>query len=199
MAESLTDRGSLRDRRRLAARQALLDAYVELALEGGPEAVTFARLAERADVSERTVYRHFASRTELDEAFDALLLERIAFPGWPERLAEVPAFVEDLHRRFDEHADLMTVGVRTATARLQPAQTRRLADLRAALAPDLEALDPERAEEVIAVLDLLVSATCWHRLRALAGLGGGRGARAAADAARAVVDRVASTPRKDTP
>ena len=64
---------------------------------------------------------------------------------------------------------------------------------------NLEGLDAERAEEVVAVLDLLVSATCWHRLRTLAGLGAGRGPRAAADAARAVVDRVASTPRKETP
>ena len=190
MAESLTDQPGLRERRRRAARQALLDAYVELALEGGPEAVTFARLAERADVSERTVFRHFASRTELDEAFDALLLERIAFPGWPGRLADVPGFIEDLHRRFDEHADLVTVGVQTATVRLQPAQTQRLTALRESLAEDLAGLRPEAAEEVVAVLDLLVSATCWHRLRHLAGLTGGRGPRAAADAARAVVDRV---------
>ena len=190
MAESLTDQPGLRERRRRAARQALLDAYVELALEGGPEAVTFARLAERADVSERTVFRHFASRTALDEAFDALLLERIAFPGWPRRLADVPGFIEDLHRRFDEHADLVTVGVQTATVRLQSAQTQRLTALRESLAEDLAGLRPEAAEEVVAVLDLLVSATCWHRLRHLAGLTGGRGPRAAADAARAVVDRV---------
>src|SRR5829696_6621765 len=102
MAESLTESTPLRERRRLAARQALLDAYVELTVEGGPEAVTFARLAERADVSERTVFRHFASRAELDEAFDQLLLERMEFPGWPARLVDVPDFIEQLHRRFDE-------------------------------------------------------------------------------------------------
>jgi AcrR family transcriptional regulator len=193
MAESLTEPRPIRERRRLAARQALLDAYVELALEGGPEAITFARLAARADVSERTVFRHFASRAELDDAFDQLLLEKMAFPGWPERLADVPAFIEDLHRRFDAQADLVTVGVQTATARLQPAQTRRLEALRAALRDDLAGLAPERAAEVVAVLDLLVSATCWHRLRHLAGLPAGSGARAAADAARAVIDRLTTT------
>jgi AcrR family transcriptional regulator len=195
MAEQLTPKPPLRERRRLAARQALLDAYVELVLEGGPDAVTFAGLAERADVSERTVFRHFASRTELDEAFDALLLERMAFPGWPARLADVPGFIEDLHRRFDEHADLMTVGVRVATARPQPAQSRRLVELRDALAEELASLPSDGAEEVVAVLDLLISATCWHRLHHLAGLSDGRGPRAAADAARAVIDRV----REPTP
>jgi AcrR family transcriptional regulator len=190
MADQLTRTPPLRERRRLAARQALLDAYVALALEGGAEAITFARLAERADVSERTVFRHFASRTELDEAFDALLLERMGFLGFPTRLADVPAFIEDLHRRFDELADLMTVAVRTATARLQPAQERRLAELRDALSEDLEALPRDRAEEVVAMLDLLISATCWHRLHHLAGLTGGRGPRAAAETARAVIDRI---------
>src|SRR5215213_5476319 len=193
MAEPLTDSTPIRERRRLAARQALLDAYVELALEGGPEAITFARLAARADVSERTVFRHFASRAELDDAFDQLLLERMAFPGWPDRLADVPAFIEDLHRRFDEHADLMTVAVRTATARPQPAQSRRLHALRASLQHDLAGLPSERAAEVVAVLDLLVSATCWHRLRHLAGLPAGSGPRAAADAARAVIERLTTT------
>jgi AcrR family transcriptional regulator len=195
MAESLTDQVSLRERRRLAARRALLDAYVELALEGGPEAITFARLAGRADVSERTVFRHFASRAELDEAFDALLLERMEFPGWPSRLADVPAFIEDLHRRFDEHADLMTVGVRTATARLQPAQARRLEQLREALAEDLAGVPAADVQELVAVLDLLISATCWHRLHHLAGLTDGRGPRAAADAARAVIDRLTTKER----
>jgi AcrR family transcriptional regulator len=191
MAEPLTESTPLRERRRRAARQALLDAYVELALEGGPEAITFARLAERADVSERTVFRHFASRAELDEAFDRFLLERIEFPGWPARLADVPAFIEDLHRRFDRQAHLMTVAVQTATLRLQPAQIRRLQELRDALAGDLAALPAARAEELVAVLDLLVSATCWHRLRHLAGLSDGP--RVAADAARAVIDRLATT------
>jgi AcrR family transcriptional regulator len=197
MAEQLTPKPPLRERRRLAARQALLDAYVELVLEGGPDAVTFAGLAERADVSERTVFRHFASRADLEEAFDRMLLERMRFPGWPERLADVPAFIEDLHRRFDELADLVTVAVQTATARLQPAQERRLAELREALAGDLQGLAPEHAEEVVAVLDLLVSATCWHRLHHLAGLTGGRGPRAAAAAARAVIDRVTQTTPKE--
>ena len=190
MVDRLTPTTPLRERRRLVARQALLDAYVELALEGGAEAITFARLAERADVSERTVFRHFASRAELDEAFDALLLERMGFLGFPTRLADVPAFIEDLHGRFDELADLMTVAVRTATARLQPAQERRLAELRDALSDDLEALPGDRTEEVVAVLDLLISATCWHRLHHLAGLTDGRGPRAAAETARAVIDRI---------
>ena len=93
----------------------------------------------------------------------------------------------------------MTVGVQTATGRLQPAQARRPARAARGAGGGPRRLDPERAEEVVAVLDLLISATCWHRLRTLAGLAGGRGPRAAADAARAVVDRVTSRPRKEQP
>jgi hypothetical protein len=56
---------------------------------------------------------------------------------------------------------------------------------------------PRRAEEAVAVLDLLVSATCWHRLRYVAGLDGERAARAAGDAARGVVDRLRQSTTTD--
>jgi AcrR family transcriptional regulator len=197
MAEELTAPPSRRERRRQAVREAILDAFVELAVERGWDGVTYAALAEHADVAERTVFRHFPSRTDLYEAFDSLLLERLAFAGFPSRLDDVPAFIEDLHRRFDEHADLMAVGVQAAAARRLPAQDRRLRALRDALADDLATADPLRAEEAVAVLDLLVSATCWHRLRYVAGLDGERAARAAADAARGVVDRLRQSTTTD--
>lgn len=46
-------------------RQALLDAGVELAREGGPDAVVLREATRRAGVSPNAAYRHFADRAEL--------------------------------------------------------------------------------------------------------------------------------------
>jgi AcrR family transcriptional regulator len=49
-------------------RQALLDAALEMAREGGPDAVVLREATRRAGVSPNAAYRHFADRTELVEA-----------------------------------------------------------------------------------------------------------------------------------
>jgi len=60
--ESIEDPRNARSRR---TRAALLDATRALLEERGTEALTMAAVAERAGVSRRAVYLHFASRTEL--------------------------------------------------------------------------------------------------------------------------------------
>jgi AcrR family transcriptional regulator len=49
-------------------RQALLEAGLEMAREGGPDAVVLREATRRAGVSPNAAYRHFADRTELVEA-----------------------------------------------------------------------------------------------------------------------------------
>lgn len=49
-------------------RQALLDAGLDMAREGGPDAVVLREATRRAGVSPNAAYRHFADRTELVEA-----------------------------------------------------------------------------------------------------------------------------------
>lgn len=54
-----------RDRKKQATRQALRDAALRLFLEKGYEDTTIADIAEEADTSDRTFYRHFASKEDL--------------------------------------------------------------------------------------------------------------------------------------
>jgi AcrR family transcriptional regulator len=49
-------------------RQALLEAGIDMAREGGPDAVVLREATRRAGVSPNAAYRHFADRTELVEA-----------------------------------------------------------------------------------------------------------------------------------
>src|SRR5262245_17235314 len=63
--------------RKLAARrEAILDAACDAAAEGGMAAVQVAPVAERAGVAAGTVYRYFASKTDLVAALVAAVSER---------------------------------------------------------------------------------------------------------------------------
>jgi AcrR family transcriptional regulator len=55
----------LRERKKRQTREAIADAAMELFLERGFEAVTVADVARAADVSERTVFHHFATKEDL--------------------------------------------------------------------------------------------------------------------------------------
>lgn len=66
--ETATEYSSpLRDEAKRATRERILDALVRVVLDDGVHAFSVASVAERAGVSHRTVYRHFASREELLE------------------------------------------------------------------------------------------------------------------------------------
>jgi len=64
----------LRERRRLRTREAISHAAVELFARAGYEATSIADVAAAADVSPRTVFRHFADKEELLFGEDELLL-----------------------------------------------------------------------------------------------------------------------------
>ena len=65
MTEPATDRrAALKER----SRQAIVQAAAELMDETGGTAFTVDELAERADVSRRTVFNHFASLEEIGRA-----------------------------------------------------------------------------------------------------------------------------------
>jgi len=59
-------------------RVALIDAGVELAREGGPDAVVLREASRRAGVSHNAAYRHFADRDELLAAVSATAMRELA-------------------------------------------------------------------------------------------------------------------------
>jgi len=87
-------------------RQALIDAGLEMAREGGPDAVVLREATRRAGVSPNAAYRHFADRTELVEAVSdaaqALVAAAIE--------AEWDAVPAELDAERAAHAHLAAVG-----------------------------------------------------------------------------------------
>jgi AcrR family transcriptional regulator len=87
-------------------RQALLDAGLDMAREGGPDAVVLREATRRAGVSPNAAYRHFADRTELVEAVSDAAQSLVA--GAIE--AEWDAVPAGLDAADAAHAHLAAVG-----------------------------------------------------------------------------------------
>lgn len=103
--QSDTGRPSLRQRRHDDTRRRILEACVEIEFALGgyddPEAFTYARVAELADVSERTVYRMFPTKRELARAY---VSERAVLFGArePESISQWSDALKDVMRRWSE-------------------------------------------------------------------------------------------------
>ena len=96
---------SLRDRKRAATRRAILEACAEIELfHGGaidPDRITYTRIAEIAGISERTVYRFFPTKQDLDAAY--LADQPIGLgTARPTTLAEYADVIEQVTARWSE-------------------------------------------------------------------------------------------------
>ncbi|RYE43009.1 MAG: TetR/AcrR family transcriptional regulator [Hyphomicrobiales bacterium] len=71
-------------------RRALLDAGIELARQGGPDAVVLREATRRAGVAPNAAYRHFANRDDLLDAVRAAAVAAVA-QAMEAELAQLPA------------------------------------------------------------------------------------------------------------
>jgi AcrR family transcriptional regulator len=116
MACAATRRRVRRTYRHGDLRRALLDAAIELARNGGPDAVVLREATRRAGVVPNAAYRHFASRDDLLQAVRAAALSALAVAMETE-LTRL--------RRGSSTADFARAGLRAiGTAYLRFAQTQ---------------------------------------------------------------------------
>ena len=81
-------------------RRALLDAGVELARQGGPDAVVLREATRRAGVAPNAAYRHFANRDDLLAAVRAAVLWRQLGGSYWDFLLSRKAMVEAVDRQL---------------------------------------------------------------------------------------------------
>ena len=162
--------------RQLERRERILDTAIELASDGGYEAVQMRDVAARADVALGTLYRYFASKDHLlAEAWahwTAQLEPRItARPLRGRTMAERASdFLHRATRAFERNprlaAAVLTTASSTDAAAVQPQQegSRLIARI---LLDAMDPLEPEVARGIVGVLNHV-----WHS--ALLGWVGGR-------------------------
>ena len=168
MSVSRSYNSSLRREQAEATRERILAAMAALMEEGGGQEPTNRAVAERARVTEVTVYRHFHSRELLLKGLWAYLNRRDGVRvGMPESPTDLLAKFKPLLASFDANpaqivARLTSVQGRAARASLDAERREAFLDLTAQAAPSLS--EGERAKAA-AILQLLYSAYSWLSLR----------------------------------
>lgn len=166
-AKESTRRPSLAARQTDQTRQWITDAALNLLEEDGSDTLTNAAVAERAGVSERTVYRYFATRDALLDAIAVAVSQRLETPGVPQTPAALLGYPAQLFARFEAQAQL-------TRAALAPDVFSRLRDgqasqRRQAVRRLLEAHMPEATAEQLSLaaanIHYLLTATTWHYYR----------------------------------
>jgi AcrR family transcriptional regulator len=166
----------LRERQASRTRELILDALTELLGERRADEVSTRQIAERAGVSQPTVYRHFPDRTALVEGLAERVEQKAAASGKspPATIDEwvtwaVPAFVV-----ADEHAVETTAEavLNADPRRYSQASRERSRELHASVERWLPELDPRDQTRVTALFRVLASIQTWLRMREEFGLTG---------------------------
>jgi len=156
----------LRESQAAATRERIVEACVALMQRGAD--LTYAAVAAGAGVQERTVYRHFPKKEDLEAALWDWIVQRLTHADFAARDEEqLVAAMRESFAGFDADAPLIQamlhspqgLGVRR---RQQPA---RRAMFEACAGSAVPGAPPPARERAAAVLQVLYSAAAWDLLR----------------------------------
>ena len=181
-----------RSERRARNRRAVINAMVSLIDEGILD-VRMEQAAARAGVSVRSVFRYFENADELrretiDQHF-ALVDQRLnALPPTCDRHERIVHLVATRLDMFAAHAGPARIARQRAefvpivAAHLEHVRSRLTEHVRAQMAPELNALTAAQRDDVVSLLDVLVSLDTWEALHLVHGRDRAQAERMLADA-----------------
>jgi AcrR family transcriptional regulator len=157
---------ALRDRQMELTRDLILEALGGLIAEGHLAEFSVQDVADGAGVALRTVYRHFASRDELLEAFVPWAEQRFRAAGGfslPENADDISAYVKAKFAAMERFASLLSAVVKldAATRVRSEVSARSVAAMGSALAEVTSDLDPRLAEAVVWTIRQICSNKTW--------------------------------------
>ncbi len=184
-----------------ATRERILAALAGLLEGGGEEMPSNAAIATAAGVKEVTVYRHFPNRDALLDAFWVWINRQAGFLAFPQTEAELLGQPPRVFAGFDRMEGVIRASLRTRQGRelRLRANAERQEAFRRCLAPALQGLEPPEARRLLAVVQLLYSASAWQTMKDYWGLDGAEAGEAAAWAIRTLIDAVRTPREEDTP
>lgn len=145
----------------------ILDSATELLDVMEVSELSFKKVSEHADISERTMFRHFTTRQTFLEALTQKLYNELALPQVPESSSELEAYIAILYEKFEANprkvlvlhsSDLFPIVLSTATK-------RRLTSLERLLQKDHPACSPDNIKKTAANLCYTISASSWRYYR----------------------------------
>jgi AcrR family transcriptional regulator len=156
----------LRESQAAATRERIVEACVALMQQGAD--LTYASVAASAGVQERTVYRHFPKKEDLEAALWDWIVAHLTHADFAARdEAQLVAAMRDSFAGFDADATLIQamlhspqgLDVRRSQQPMRRAMFEACVDSAAPGAP------PQVRERAAAVLQVLYSAASWEFLR----------------------------------
>lgn len=147
-------------------RRLLLEATMRVLTRTPLSSVTYRAIGAEAQISERTVFRHFASRGDFLEAIASAITERLDLPPPPRTIDELQASPRELYRCFEGERELTKAVVHSelhdqmrTKAKPRWAEVRKLTD---GFAPKVA----ERKRKLATVnFQYVLSANAWHSYR----------------------------------
>lgn len=195
----------LRERQAAETRELVLEALAELVTERGTTEFSVQEVADRAEVSLRTVYRYFPNRQALLDGLTELVDQRMedlrqdADIGWTDIVGRgvegLAASIPPVFQRFDELEPLSSAMAMLAGGGSRSAgHDERTAEFREAVATELAALPADQQEATFALVRHLVSSQTWFALRTEFELDGRTAGEAVARAVLAILGEPSSRP-----
>jgi AcrR family transcriptional regulator len=162
-----THRANLADRRNDLTRRLILQAAVDLLEEASFSELTMRAVAKRGNISERTVFRYFATRDEFLDAIAEEARSRMELPPPPRDIDELLTAPRLLYQALEAKRRLVIAGlhselfgrIREASARTRWSAVRRIID---ELAPQI---DPRERKIAATNICYLLGASSWHFYR----------------------------------
>jgi len=182
----------LRSKRAQRTRRRILDAVVEQLADESADDLSVAAIAQRAEVSEPTVYRHFPNREAIWDALADHFDELLDTPELPTDAAGYGSYAERVFPLLDKQRAVVRAS-HTAPLAMQAyrhARRARRAHLEQLLTELTEGLDEQEAKGVVAVLRLLNGSLAWRALDDEHGLDGSASGAAASWATQTLLAEV---------
>jgi AcrR family transcriptional regulator len=164
----------LRDAHMAVTRERIISTFVELLEEGEIDEISMAALAKRANVAERTIFRHFPNRADLISAagewISTNVFQLVAF--------DTPAGLSKGFRAacgmFDQSPKLAHAIAITRLGRTARSGFRRrfIEASRQALSPVTRGLSPDERKQAEAIVTYLDNVLAWHSMREEFGMSG---------------------------
>jgi AcrR family transcriptional regulator len=164
-------RSQLREKQAEQTRERIVDALFEQVLDTHRSDFSIAEVAERAGVSERTVYRHFPTREDLIAAVDERY-QSIPGPSGPDEVSDFPQHVDELYRWFGENEELIEAAHVAGIGRElhQRARARRGEVTRRMMDRMFAPLPKRERRLLFAVVRTMFGSAIWRAMREDAGL-----------------------------
>ena len=187
-----TYQSSLRAEQKEATRQRILDAAGRLMEDRGLEEFSFASIAKEAGVKERTVYRHFPTKTALIESLCEWFQKRIHYGDFAHTEAELLAKPQQIFPGFaanERLARALWSSAQGRAFRLSNVEERK-DGIKAAIADAVRGLPPRQTRWVAAAIHALLSSATWQSMKDYWNLSGEEAGKASSMAMELILNAV---------